>query len=94
MTKVGRIAMHFEKLRESDKIKHFWVCFSLQCFFLLWLPMLFSVCVTLLIGILKECWDQYYGSGFCWYDMAANILGVCASAILFIVAQIQIVVLT
>ena len=72
------------KLRETDKRKHFWVCFCLQLVFLPWLPLLESVGLALLIGTLKECWDQRYGSGFCWYDMLANILGIVAGVIAYV----------
>ncbi len=75
------------KLKESDKLKHFWVCFFLQIFFLPWLSVLASIGLALLIGILKECWDQRFGSGFCWYDMLANILGIGAGVIVYLLAR-------
>ncbi len=31
--------------------------------------------LVLLVGLLKECWDHYYGSGFCLYDVSANLAG-------------------
>ena len=73
-----------EKLRETDKRKHFWVCFCLQFVFLPWLSLWGSMGLALFIGTLKECWDQRYGSGFCWYDMLANILGIGAGVIAYI----------
>jgi hypothetical protein len=27
------------------------------------------------IGLLKECWDFRFGSGFCFYDMTGNLIG-------------------
>ena len=75
------------KLKESDKLKHFWVCFFLQIAFLPWLSVLASIGLALLIGILKECWDQRYGSGFCWYDMLANILGIAAGVIIYVLVS-------
>lgn len=72
------------KLGEPDKLKHFWVCFFLQIVFLPLLSVSASIGLTLLIGTLKECWDQRYGSGFCWYDMLANILGIAAGVIIYV----------
>lgn len=34
------------------------------------------------IGFLKECWDYRYGSGFCIYDLFANIVGSSFALIL------------
>jgi hypothetical protein len=25
--------------------------------------------------LVKECWDHFYGSGFCWFDMTGNLIG-------------------
>ena len=75
------------KLGEEDKRKHFWVCFCLQFLFLPWLSVGLSIILTLLIGTLKECWDQRYGSGFCWYDMLANTLGIAVGLIAFMALQ-------
>ena len=71
-----------EKIREQDKIKHFAVCFLLQWLFLPWMSLASSIVITSLIGLAKEFWDQRYGTGFCWYDMLANALGmVCGIAV-------------
>ena len=72
------------KLGELDKLKHFWVCFFLQIVFLPWLSVWASIGLALLIGLLKECWDQRYGSGFCWYDMLANVIGIAAGVIAYL----------
>lgn len=64
--------------RERDKQQHFGASFCLVLFF--WVALegwLAAVTVTLLIGLAKEVWDKHFGSGFCWYDMAANLAGVC-----------------
>lgn len=76
------------KLREHDKRQHFWVCFLLQALFLPWLSILLSVLLALLIGTGKECWDQLYGSGFCWYDMLANVLGIIVGVTVFMALQL------
>jgi len=75
------------KLGEEDKRKHFWVCFFLQFLFLPGLSAGLSIILILLIGTLKECWDQRYGSGFCWYDMLANTLGMTVGLIAFMALQ-------
>ena len=72
------------RLAEVDKRKHFWVCFFLQFLFLPWFSILLSITLALLVGILKECWDQVYGTGFCWYDMLANVLGIAAGLVAFV----------
>ncbi|MFT5578411.1 MAG: hypothetical protein ACI9WS_001165 [Paraglaciecola psychrophila] len=68
-------------LDEEDKRKH-----SIYSFFILvMLSAVFgltvSVVLTALIGLGKEIWDHYYGSGFCWRDMAANGIGITAGLI-------------
>ena len=63
------------KLREEDKIKHMvWSFWLTLAALLLWsAPLAFTV--VFLIGLSKELWDFRYGSGFCWYDMAGNLIG-------------------
>lgn len=44
---------------------------------LLWsVPLAFAAVFS--IGLAKECWDFRYGSGFCLYDMAGNLIGIVA----------------
>lgn len=62
---------------EEDKHQHFWASLALILVpFSLWQNMLGVTLVALLVGLLKEVWDHFYGSGFCWFDMAANLLGM------------------
>jgi len=75
------------RMGEEDKRKHFWVCFFLQFLFLPLLSVGWAMILILLIGTLKECWDQRYGSGFCWYDMLANALGMVAGLLAFMALQ-------
>lgn len=70
--------------QEEDKRQHFGV--SLLLFILCLLPcallypfwpgLALAAAVTLLVGLGKEVWDHFYGSGFCWFDMAANAAGI------------------
>ena len=66
------------KLREEDKVKHiawsFWLTLAALA---LWSAPLAFIAVFLL-GFAKECWDSQYGSGFCLFDMAGNLLGSLA----------------
>ncbi len=41
---------------------------------LLWSPLI-AFTVVFLLGVGKECWDEWYGSGFCMFDLAGNCLG-------------------
>ena len=65
-----------EKSIQTDKQRHFIVCFIFTLGFLPHIGVNYAVVITLVIGFLKEIWDIYYGSGFCWFDMIANILGI------------------
>ncbi len=69
------------KLKEEDKGKHMVWSFWLTMLALLMLPTPAALAMVLLIGLAKECWDFRYGSGFCWYDMLGNALGVLAAVI-------------
>lgn len=64
-------------LLEHDKRKHLVVSLGLVlvCQSLGATPIV-AASLTLLIGLGKEIWDHFYGSGFCWYDMLANMLGI------------------
>jgi hypothetical protein len=66
------------KLREEDKIKHMVWSFWLTAATGLIMPLALAVCTVFLIGLLKECWDYRYGSGFCFFDMAGNFMGMAA----------------
>jgi hypothetical protein len=67
------------KLREEDKIKHIYWSFFMLLFALLFIPMPQALAVVMLLGLVKEIWDEYYGSGFCLFDITGNVLG-CVSA--------------
>lgn len=64
----------------QDKLLHFIYSFGIfgaASFFSL--PPLISAGITFLVGLGKEVWDHYYGSGFCQYDLLANALGIAAA---------------
>lgn len=66
------------KLREEDKEKHMLWSFWLTLAALLLWPAPLACAAVLLLGLAKECWDARYGSGFCMFDMAGNVLGSLA----------------
>ncbi len=66
------------KLREEDKIKHMVWSFWLTLMALVVLTPLLAFGAVFLLGLAKEWWDKYYGSGFCFYDMTGNLIGSLA----------------
>ena len=63
------------KLREEDKRLHMtWSFWLTLCALLLW-PAPWAFAAVFLVGFAKECWDSRYGSGFCVFDLLANIMG-------------------
>jgi len=79
----------FAKMQEEDKIKHMvWSFWLTTAALLAWSPEVSFVSVFLL-GLAKECWDKYFGSGFCLFDMAGNFLGsLLALAGYFLLARV------
>ena len=66
------------KLREEDKIKHIAWSFCLTLMALVLLSPVLALGAVFLLGLAKEWWDKYYGSGFCFYDMTGNLIGILA----------------
>ncbi|HAF55235.1 MAG TPA: hypothetical protein DCL01_08475 [Thauera sp.] len=66
------------KLKEEDKGKHMTWSFWLTLAALSAMPAATALLIVLLIGLAKECWDFRFGSGFCVFDMAGNIIGIAA----------------
>lgn len=66
------------KLKEEDKGKHMTWSFWLTLAALSAMPALSALAIVLLIGLAKECWDFRFGSGFCMFDMAGNLIGIGA----------------
>lgn len=60
---------------QHDRQQHFFV--SCLLFFVLYFAFqdYKVVYLVLLVGLVKEIWDHYIGSGFCWWDMLANLIG-------------------
>lgn len=66
------------KLREEDKIKHMVWSFWLTLAASIVLSPALAFGAVFLLGLAKEWWDKYYGSGFCFYDMTGNLIGSLA----------------
>jgi hypothetical protein len=66
------------KLREEDKIKHMVWSFWLTLGALIVLSPALAFGAVFLLGLAKEWWDKYYGSGFCFYDITGNLIGSLA----------------
>jgi hypothetical protein len=64
------------KFKEEDKVKHILWSFWLTVFSLVFLPIRAAFILVFFIGLTKEIWDHYFGSGFCFYDMFANFVGI------------------
>lgn len=68
-----------KRMTEQDKILHIRYSAGIMLASYVFLPVMYAIMFTFLVGLLKECWDHYYGSGFCLYDMLANMIGILSS---------------
>jgi hypothetical protein len=64
------------RMREEDKRKHVAWSFWLILAALVFMPAAQAFVLVFLIGLAKEFWDHFYGSGFCLFDMLGNALGI------------------
>jgi len=61
----------------NDKSKHFAVSFLLTILFGILFGALIGATITLIIGVLKEVYDKYFGmTGFDWKDILADVGGI------------------
>lgn len=69
---------------QDDKLLHF----SFSCILLfgttIFFPFIESLVIVISIGWLKEIWDEYYGNGWSWGDIIANIVGILLGVIILI----------
>jgi hypothetical protein len=75
ITNIGLLTAH-QLLGQRDKQKHFKVCLGLGLVLLPAVGLLNSIILISLIGLTKEAFDHFYGSGFCWHDLQANMAGL------------------
>jgi len=69
------------KFTEEDKRLHMTWSFWLTLSALLFWPAIWAFTTVFLIGFAKECWDSRYGSGFCMFDLLANLMGTTLALI-------------
>lgn len=72
---------------EHDKRQHFFYSLFLNLAFLLWLDFWPAFLVVMLVGLGKEIYDKFWGSGFCWVDMIANFLGSMVAIPVFMILE-------
>jgi len=63
-------------MAQRDKQKHVACSFGLYLLLLSFTALWFALVTTLLIGLAKEVWDKFFGSGFCYYDLLSNCIGI------------------
>lgn len=74
------------KMREEDKRRHMVWSFWLTVGALIVVKAPAAFAAVMLLGLFKECWDACYGSGFCCYDLFANVVGSLGALALVIPA--------
>lgn len=68
--------LFYIKMGEEDKRLHINYSAVILLLSAFMLPLSLALIFTFLVGLGKEVWDHFYGSGFCLYDMAANVIGM------------------
>jgi hypothetical protein len=63
-------------LQQKDKQQHIIISCAIMAACLIYLGIAQSLSLTFVIGIGKEIWDECYGTGFCWYDVLGNAMGI------------------
>ena len=63
-------------LVQQDKQQHIACSFAIYLMVLAVAPISVAILLTLLIGLIKEVWDKYFGTGFCYYDLLSNCIGI------------------
>jgi hypothetical protein len=64
------------RMQQEDKAQHIICAFMLVVLLLPVMSLYWACAAVLLAGLAKEGWDSCMGTGFCWYDIAANVIGV------------------
>jgi hypothetical protein len=61
---------------QPDKRQHVACSFVIYIALSVIAPVTVALALTLLVGLVKEVWDKYFGTGFCYYDLLSNCVGV------------------
>jgi hypothetical protein len=76
-SKVAALIQHlFTKMMEKDKLQHMRWSFVLVLISNWWWPLAWATIAVFVVGLAKEIWDARYGSGFCFYDLLGNLIGI------------------
>ncbi len=71
-----------EHMQQEDKAQHIICAFMVVVMLQPLMPVLWACLVVFAVGLVKEAWDGSMGTGFCWYDIAANTMGVLFALLL------------
>jgi hypothetical protein len=71
----------FERMQQEDKAQHIICAFLVVVLLSGLMPAWQAYLAVFLAGMVKEAWDYYVGTGFCWYDIAANVIGIAFSGL-------------
>ena len=63
-------------MQQEDKAQHIICAFMSVLVLQLFLPMWQAAVAVFVAGLVKEAWDFAVGTGFCWYDITANTVGI------------------
>lgn len=63
-------------LAQRDKQQHVICSFVIYLIAGVFVSVGSALALTLFVGLLKEIWDEYFGTGFCYFDLLSNCIGV------------------
>ena len=73
------------RMVEEDKAQHIIIAYMTVLGMQFLVPTGEAILIVLLFGLLKEFWDLWMGTGFCWYDVLANTLGAVLASLLLVI---------
>lgn len=75
-------------MQQEDKAQHIICSFMAVVALLPLLGLAPAVVLVLLLGLLKEIWDLAVGTGFSWYDIVANMVGVTLALVVLLIGTL------
>jgi len=69
-----------DRMQQEDKAQHIICAFMVVLMLAQLTTILLAGTAVFVAGLLKEAWDATRGTGFCWYDVLANSLGIVFAA--------------
>ena len=69
-----------ERMQQEDKAQHIICAFIVVVMLQPLMSVLWAGLAVFAMGLVKEAWDGSMGTGFCWYDIAANGVGIAFAA--------------